>query len=303
MEHTPSESSAEGAVGVVLKLSLLENAYDSLNESLANVGLSKSSPGQWKFAVLNLVHALELFLKQRLYNEHRLLLFDNVDRPGKTVSLERALERLKTVDVMIDSADIAAIQTAIKWRNSITHYETDMHLGEVRNNYLLIFEFLDGFHFTHFGDGLTAHLTSLNAPTAAQMIQEFRTEFIEFQGREMHRSWPIKLLSAQDFPVVRKNGIYYDRIPWGQESHWPDTLKEGFVPKEYCHDCACSIGQLHGPGCDTEQCPLCKGQFTYCECELESDGLWELMGPVDSDTLEAIEALEQSDMRGAVEQE
>lgn len=275
-----------------LKLSLLENAYDSLNESLAKVALAAETPGQWKFAVLNLVHALELFLKHRLHAEHRLLLFENVDRPNRTVSLERALERLKSVDVTIEPRDVAAIDQAIKWRNAITHYETDLRLEEVRENYLLIFEFLDSFHLTHFEGGLTQHVTASNAPVAAQIMQDFRNEFVEFQGRSMHRSWPHKLLSAQLYPEVFFEGIIFERIRWGQESYWEETRKDGFVPREYCRDCGCGLGELHGPGCCVEECPRCSDQFTYCDCDLESDGLWDLQPTLPQEMLNLLEATE-----------
>lgn len=278
-----------------LKLSLLENAYDSLNESLVKVALAVETPGQWKFAVLNLVHALELFLKHRLHEEHRLLLFENVDRPTRTVSLERALDRLKSVDVTIEPRDVAAIGQAIKWRNAITHYETDLRLQEVRENYLLIFEFLDSFHLTHFEGGLTQHITASNVSTAAQIIRDFRNEFVEFQGRSMHRSWPHKLLSAQKYPQVYFEGIVFPRIRWGQESHWEETKKDGYVPREYCRDCSCGLDEFHGPGCCVEECPRCGGQFTYCDCDLESEGLWDLLPSIPQETLDALDALEEED--------
>ncbi len=290
--ENPADDTVEPHPAGTLKLSLLENAYDSLNESLAKVALAAETPGQWKFAVLNLVHALELFLKHRLHAEHRLLLFENVDRPSRTVSLERALERLKSVDVTIEPRDIAAIDQAIKWRNAITHYETDLRLQEVRGNYLLIFEFLDSFHQTHFQVGLTQHISTSNIPIAAQIIQDFRNEFVEFQGRSMHRSWPHKLLSAQQYPEVSFEGTTFQRIRWGQEPHWEQTRREGYVPLDYCRDCSCRLNELHGPGCCVEECPRCGGQFTYCDCDLESEGLWDLLPPIPQETLDALEALE-----------
>jgi hypothetical protein len=83
--------------GTPLRLSLSDNAYDSLNESLSCVEHAKVQPHRWKYAVLNLVHAIELLIKQRLHDEHPLLIWENVDRPGKTVSLENGLNRLAQV--------------------------------------------------------------------------------------------------------------------------------------------------------------------------------------------------------------
>ena len=49
-----------------IRMSLLENAYDFLNESLRSAGRAEAEPHAWKFAVLNLVQAIELLLKARL---------------------------------------------------------------------------------------------------------------------------------------------------------------------------------------------------------------------------------------------
>lgn len=56
-------------------MSLLENGYDSFAESFAYVERAATDPTRWKFAVLDLVHAAELLLKQRLLNEHELLVW------------------------------------------------------------------------------------------------------------------------------------------------------------------------------------------------------------------------------------
>lgn len=36
-------------------------------------------------------------------------------------------------------------------------------------------------------------------------------------------------------------------------------------PEGECHDCDAKVGQLHDPGCDLEQCPLCGLQLISCE--------------------------------------
>jgi len=33
-----------------------------------------------------------------------------------------------------------------------------------------------------------------------------------------------------------------------------------------CHDCKAKVGEHHGSGCDTEQCPKCGGQLIGCDC-------------------------------------
>jgi hypothetical protein len=66
-------------------MSLLDNAYDSVNESLRLAQRAETSERAWKFAILNLVQAIKLLLKERLYRENRLFIYDNIDKPRNTV--------------------------------------------------------------------------------------------------------------------------------------------------------------------------------------------------------------------------
>jgi hypothetical protein len=132
-----------------LTLSLLENAYDSLNDSLENADYAEAAADQarkWKLAIFLLVHALELLMKERLRREHQLLVFSSVDKRGHTVSMEVALGRLQAVGVAIEPADQAAIRTAIGWRDKIAHYEVDLSLDDANKVYAGLFEFAHAFH-------------------------------------------------------------------------------------------------------------------------------------------------------------
>ena len=48
----------------------------------------------------------------------------------------------------------------------------------------------------------------------------------------------------------------------------------------FCHDCNAAPGTYHTDGCDTEWCPLCKGQRMCCDCPVPDDerlpwtGVW-----------------------------
>lgn len=260
-----------------LRLSLIENAYDSLNESLASVERAQHDPTRWKFAVLHLVHAVELVVKQRLFNEHELLIWENVDNPGRTASLEKALTRLTHIRASIPPSDLNAIKTAIRWRNSITHYEVDLIAEEVRENYLLIFEFLDSFHSAHFDGSLSEHVADPHVMTAAGLMEAFQKELIEFRGRQMHSRWPRRLVAAQTIPALEEGGDEFQRLTWGAESHWSTWMKHT-SPVDFCPDCGAAIGEYHGPYCDQEECPKCGGQLLSCECDFEDSLLWGLDG-------------------------
>lgn len=47
-----------------------------------------------------------------------------------------------------------------------------------------------------------------------------------------------------------------------------------------CHDCQAVPGTYHSDGCDTQRCPLCKGQRMCCDCPVPDDerlpwtGIW-----------------------------
>ncbi len=39
-----------------------------------------------------------------------------------------------------------------------------------------------------------------------------------------------------------------------------------------CGDCGVARGGHHHPGCDMQQCPLCRGQMMTCGCRFDEDG-------------------------------
>ena len=259
-----------------LKLSLLENAYDSLNSSLERADLAEEQTGGWKLAIFLLVHALELVMKERLRREHQLLVFSNVDKPGHTVSMETALGRLQAVGVGIDAADERAIRTAIGWRDRIAHYEVDLSLEEAEQIYALLFEFLHSFHRRELGSDLHDKIAEENWWKEAGLMEVFRTEFVVYNGVDVIRSWPAEIVIAQDFDEVEIENQPYKRVPYGQEADWlAANPSYASIP---CHDCAVVRGQLHVPGCDVEQCPRCDGQLITCACTVTSPN----EGPEDS---------------------
>src|SRR3954453_16130761 len=83
-----------GIVRKGVRMTLLENSYDFLNESLRASARAEQEPKALKFAVLHIVQAIELLLKARLQAEHPSLVYENVDRRGRTVSLDLAVARV-----------------------------------------------------------------------------------------------------------------------------------------------------------------------------------------------------------------
>lgn len=256
----------------VLRMSLSENSIDSLNESLHKVREAQGKGGrEWKFAILHVVHAVELMLKERLRKEHPLFVFQNIDKPGtaekpgQTVSLETALARLQSAKVPLKPADLQAIGKAVEWRNKITHYEFSLFLSEVESIYALLFEFIHSFHMRELESDVTLAIAAEYRLVAAEMMQVFREEFVTFNGVEVHRSWPLELLEAQSVDHLFLRGRTFARYRYGDEPWWK-TSEIGGRPIRECHDCAALPGEFHGTACDFEQCPCCQGQLLSCGC-------------------------------------
>jgi len=119
------------------KLDLLENAVDSLNESLRRYqeGLDGNHRA-YKFAILHFSHFIELLLKYYVTQAHPLLIYKNpfskkVDSE-RTIGLWDAVQFLKNEGKDFD----AAFANDLKWmkdiRNNIEHHKFTMEVAEVR---------------------------------------------------------------------------------------------------------------------------------------------------------------------------
>lgn len=259
------------------RLSMKENAYDSLNESLLkSEEASDANPLPWKYAVLHLTHALELMFKQRLHDEHHLLIWSKLQPNTHTVTLEESIKRLEYAGIKFDKDDQNRLQQTIKWRNTITHYNVDLQTEEIRTCYALLFEFLTRFQAEQYpaDPDLTSHLSPRAKEIAAHVMTFFKDDTVLFDGIRMHRTWPAKLIDAQKYPSVSIDGVSFNRYAYGKEPFWQEHPES--IPRERCHDCGCRVGQLHGPGCCVETCPRCGDQFWFCDCNFDESELWGL---------------------------
>ena len=258
-------------------------------ESLRKADEAIQNPRNWKYAVLHLVHAAELLLKHRLFVEHPLFIYDNVDTPRETVSLSRALQRLKSISIELSSSDDAAIKRAVKWRNEITHYQVDLKILQVRAGFLDLYLFVDSFHLEHFRTELLDHIPAEMHAFAAELLAEGRREFVRYGSREVHKGYLPKLLYAQKYPVIELSGRSFDRFKYGDEPWWQDEGMRGMTPLEFCRDCATAVGDLHGPACCVEVCPNCNDQLTYCGCAFEESEFWGLFPDLSEELIARLE--------------
>lgn len=112
-----------------------------------------NDPHNWKFAILNLVQAIELSLKELLRREHPILIYKNIDSPKTTVDLATAINRLenkKISGISFSEFEKKKISQALRLRNKITHYEFELHELSAQSFFSELFAFLVYFHHNHF---------------------------------------------------------------------------------------------------------------------------------------------------------
>lgn len=133
-----------------MKLTLIENANSFLGEALQKALDSEKDPHQWKFAILSLVQAIELALKERLRQEHSHLIYTDVDKPTNTVSIEKATNRLRSVaNLEFSDSDLKNIRTATKIRNFIVHHEFELNVNQTKAVFAKLLGFTSDFYRDH----------------------------------------------------------------------------------------------------------------------------------------------------------
>lgn len=241
-------------------MDLLENAYDFLNDSLRAARGTRQRGRAWKFAIVNLVQAIELLLKERLRREHEALIYENVDRRKNTVSLAQAVIRLDGLGIALTPRERDAIEKARTWRDRIIHHEFGFSVYEAKAVYSRLFEFATTFHAEHLDGELHAHVEQTHWKKEAELIAFFQREFITYNGIEVPRGIPAEIIRAQAVEQYTVDGMAYARIRYGSELGFQSDWTRA------CGDCAVAVGQFHLDSCDIEQCPRCGQQALSCPC-------------------------------------
>ncbi len=130
-----------------LQLNLLENCRSFVREAMEKAVLAESDGESWKFAILNIVQAIELSLKELLRREHRTLIFRKVDEHTHTVTIGEALRRLHAISSFeLSEEESKALKFAQKIRNDIVHHRFEVEPVEVKLAFAQLFGFLVDFH-------------------------------------------------------------------------------------------------------------------------------------------------------------
>lgn len=252
-----------------MKFNLLDNAYMFINESIKNARSSKRDQKYWTFAILHLTQSLELLMKKVLENEHPCLIFENIDNPKSTVSISLALDRIINISgIDIDKDEISVIKRASQKRNEIVHYEYELNEWHMQSIYLELFEFVHHFHIKHLGSELHDHIDKKLWRKEAELLHEFKNEWIIYRGEEVHSHYPFQIIAIQKYNGLRVGSKgdykYHKRYRHGMEPFRQETTESK------CDDCSAEIGELHVIGCDLEYCPICHQQLHFlCKCEVD----------------------------------
>jgi len=80
--------------------------------------------------MLHITQSIELALKKLLFDAHPILIYEDIDRPKHTVSLELALSRLEAIGITIGEKEKVNIRRAAVHRNRVVHYEFEVNKFE-----------------------------------------------------------------------------------------------------------------------------------------------------------------------------
>ena len=114
-------------------------------EAIRKAISARSDVRQWPFAVLHLVQAVELIMKELLRRQHPIFIYENIDSPRNTVTLAQAMSRLENsaiAGITIPEDEKQRIGTAVKLRNKIIHFEFELSEEHAMAKFSELFSFL-----------------------------------------------------------------------------------------------------------------------------------------------------------------
>ena len=116
-----------------IEFSLKENAIDSLKHGIEHY-LESDDQTDLKYAVLHIAQAVELFLKEKLFREHYLLVFSKPEKANelsKTVTLDECIQRLSAAKIDFDVDEVNAFRKLQEYRNQIQHFKVKLKREDV----------------------------------------------------------------------------------------------------------------------------------------------------------------------------
>ncbi|TYS87510.1 hypothetical protein [Rossellomorea aquimaris] len=212
------------------------------------------------FSIVNIVQSLELVFKEVLRRENEIFLYDNIDKPKNTVSITKAIYRLKNIiKIDLKEQDERIINKAIEIRNNIIHFEVELDVKDLSNTYVVIFSFLKSFHYRFLKSDLHEFIDNEYWEEENELILEkFSNPDVLHKEANNSSEYLLEVAESQLYTFCIINGVEYKRIVFGEEAY--------DYSYDFCGDCAIRKGHYHVSGCDMEVCPKCLGQKIGCDC-------------------------------------
>lgn len=282
-----------------IELDLLNNSYDYFHTSLINYKIAdefgnhddeRSNPlnkQKWKTAFVMLVQAIELLLKQILFDIHPNLIRENIDAKStdilKTVSIVQAINRINLFsDIKIVEDKIDFIIKCAQLRNEFIHFKVEFNSQQLKKKYAMLYHLYKNIHADFIQNEIV--LIEERQKYFMQELDRFTEDMVIFRGGEYTHEQYLNLL--KDIENNNKIDVYVDlegnafkRIKYGNEA---DSIGEAYLMKHnisdespaeffsrnltYCGACEAKKGEYHLELCDCEICPKCFGQLLSCGC-------------------------------------
>jgi len=220
---------------------IYENALDSLRIGYAFFR-QESGYSSRKHAILTIFHALELFLKERLFRINPILIYRNIDAPitddSLTVGVNEMLVRFKNLNMEIRKEEAESIKKLQRVRNRIEHHRYDHKPEEdeaiLAETLKVILYFVEFELEERLGDVLGAELMSEmqhrvidynehDAVAHYRMEEWWKKQWPEWGGPEESDS-PEEFLGTLDCPHCRQSYLVLDHVPKGFCFHCNTTV-------------------------------------------------------------------------------
>lgn len=167
-------------------LDLLENAADSLNESLRKVRDARYEDARpYKFAVLHFTHAIELLFKHHVALAHPLLIYKNpfsksLDKEA-TIGLWEAVQFFKNEQKELTQETLDDLKWIKSLRNNIEHYKFEMDQHEARRAIGRLIRALNEFHQANDFTDLASLIEKDCQDTYEKLADEYKQDLHDAQ--------------------------------------------------------------------------------------------------------------------------
>jgi hypothetical protein len=232
----------------IQKLSLVENALDSLEHAISHLNTLQKPPaaGTLKRIILDTSHVAELLFKERLRQIHPAFIYSDVDKyPSKkahTITASDALQRLQKIgEVEFNDSDKSALKTIRDKRNEIEHYEFAIDEAE-----------------------------------AKVVIGSVLSFIFRFATEEVGLDWSARRIEDPGWKRLNEYAEFYEI----EKTHLIERLQVGGIPTMECPVCSNETFDTEAELCvlcghreQLLQCKSCKADYLYSNVEYEDADL------------------------------